>query len=453
MQGTFFPISELSTYQSKWTIRARVTSKGQVRTFRKGSGEGQVFHVELLDAEGGEIRATFWGDAVTLFQDKLQKGKCYTFSGGSLRVANRQFNQCNHRYEINFDKAGKIEEVEDVAQIEKNVFKLVDLRTVQSRPPPFTADLCGVITAFQPRVAFTSKDGKELVKREVTVADDTATSIVVALWGERAQREDSAFAGNPVVVMKGVTYKEWNGGLSASLSEGGDLVFGSELPDAQRIAQWWSKDGLAKEVKALSNPGPGGRGPSGAAVEDLADLRRHAEQVLADQGKVFSVPARLFQVQMRKQGEAQPLVYMGCQEPKEGNGLPCNRRVDESGFCAACNRAGKAAPRLALRCKFSDLADSPWMTTFHEASQKAVGMSAEQIKALEDGEGREAVEAAIRRAYMLEPVQLTVRAKYDYYNGEPRTNVTCIDVRPVSRGERGRAMLQEIGHMLAATKA
>jgi replication factor A1 len=446
----FFPISELSTYQNKWTIRARVTSKGQVRTFRKGSGEGQVFHVELLDAEGGEIRATFWNEAVALFQDKLQKGKCFTFSGGSIRIANRQFNQCNHKYEINFDKAGKIEEVEDVAQIEKNVFKLVDLRTVQSRSPPFTSDLCGVVTGFQPVVAFTSRDGKELVKREITVADDTATSIVVTLWGERAKREDSAFAGNPVVVMKGVTYKEWNGGLSGSLSEGGDLILESQLPDAQRVRQWWSQGGPAKEVKTLSNPGPGGRGPSGTMVEDLGDMRRHAEQVLADQGKILSVTARLFQVQMRKQGEVQPLVYMGCQEPKEGTSFPCNRRVDESGFCAACNRAGRAAPRLNLRCKFSDFADSPWMTTFHEAAQKAVGMSAEQIKALEGGEGREAVESAIKRAFMQEPVQLTVRAKYDYYNGEPRTNVTCIDVRPMHRGERGRAMLQEIGQMLAA---
>jgi len=450
MQGMFFPISELSTYQNRWTIRARVTSKGQVRTFRKGSGEGQVFHVELLDAEGGEIRATFWGDAVALFQDKLQKGKCFTFSGGNVRVANRQFNQCNHRYEINFDKLGTIEEVEDVAQIEKNIFKLVDLRTVQSRSPPFTSDLCGVITGFQPLVAFTSRDGKELVKREITVADDTATSIVVALWGERAKREDSAFAGNPVVVMKSVCYKEWNGGLSASLTEGGELILDSQLPDAQRIKQWWSQSGSVKEVKALSNPGPGGRGPSGTPVEDLTDMRRQAEQVLADQGKVFSVTARLSQVQVRKQGEAQPLVYMGCQEPKEGNGLPCNRRVDESGFCAACNRAGKAAPRLALRCKFTDSGDSPWMTTFHEASEKAVNMSAGQIKALEDGEGRAAVESAIFRAYMQEPLQLTLRAKYDNYNGEPRTNVTCIDVRPVSRSERGRAMLQDIGLMLAA---
>ena len=35
-------------------------------------------------------------------------------------------------------------------------------------------------------------------------------------------------------------------------------------------------------------------------------------------------------------------------------------------------------------------------------------------------------------------MQLTVRAKLDSYNGEVRTNVVCIDARPVSLGERGR---------------
>jgi replication factor A1 len=447
-QGTFFPISELSTYHSKWTIRARVTSKAQIRTFR--NGDGKVFSVELLDAEGGEIRASFFNDAVTKFHDKLQKGKCYTFSGGSVRVANRQFNQCSHRYELSFDKACQIEEVGEVTQIQTNVFKVTDLRAVQSKTLPCSTDLCGVIVSFQPKHSFTSKAGQELVKREITVADDTATSMVVTLWGDRAKQEDSAFAGNPLVVLKGVWIKEWNGGRSGSLQqESGDLVFDSQLPEAQRVRQWWSEGGSSKEIKALSVTGAGGRGPSGAAVEDLGDLRRQSEQVLGDQAKVFSVFARLSQVQMRKQGEPQPLTYMACVEPKEGNGLPCNRRVDESGFCAACNRAGKAAPRLMLRCKFSDFADSPWLTTFHEAAAKVVGLSAEQVKALEDGEGREAAEAAVRKAYLQEPVQLIVRAKLDSYNGEVRTNVTCIDARPVSLGERGRAMLGEISEMVA----
>merc|ERR1719487_1337266 len=77
---------------------------------------------------------------------------------------------------------------------------------------------------------------------------------------------------------------------------------------------------------------------------------------------------------------------MACQEPKEGNGLPCNKRVDSGGFCGACGRAGKAAPRFNLRCKFADYGDSAWLTTFHEGACQVLDMKAEDAQAMEAGE-------------------------------------------------------------------
>jgi replication factor A1 len=449
--SAFFPIREISTYHHKWTICARVTAKSQTRTFRKGSGEGKVFSVDLLDAEGGEIRASFFNDAATLFQDKLVKGKCFTFSGGSVRVANRQYNQCNHRYELSFDKMAKVDEVNDVAGIQDCLLKLTDLRTAQTKPLPFTSDFCGIITSFTQPITFVSKDGKDLTKRELTIADNTATSITVAIWGDRAKMEDSKLSGNPAVILQGVSVKEWNTGRSGSLLAQGEIIFdGAKYKEIHEMKQWWADGGSSKEIKALSVSGTGARGPSGTATEDLSDMRRQAEQVTAEKGQAFTVVARLSQVQMRKQGETQPLYYMGCQEPREDTrGLLCNRRVDESGFCSACGRVVNAAPRLTLRCKFSDFTDSPWLTTFHEASEKVVGLSGKEVKELEALHGRDAAETAIRKAYLQEPMQITVRAKMDSYNGETRTNVTCVDARPVSRGERGRAMLREIAQMLA----
>ena len=42
--------------------------------------------------------------------------------------------------------------------------------------------------------------GVELVKREITVADHTATSIDVTLWGDRAKQEDNLFDNKPPIV-------------------------------------------------------------------------------------------------------------------------------------------------------------------------------------------------------------------------------------------------------------
>merc|ERR1711903_34843 len=94
--------------------------------------------------------------------------------------------------------------------------------------------------------------------------------------------------------------------------------------------------------------------------------------------------ARLALVQTQKQGQPQPLHYMACQEIKEGtNNLSCNKRVDAQGFCASCNRAGKVAPRLTVRCRFVDFEDQAWLTSFHEAATKILGVSAQEVRALE----------------------------------------------------------------------
>uniref|UniRef100_A0A7S0BBJ9 Replication protein A subunit n=1 Tax=Pyrodinium bahamense TaxID=73915 RepID=A0A7S0BBJ9_9DINO len=446
------PISEISSYIQRWTIRARVTSKSVLRTFSKGTRDGKVFHVHLLDAHGGEIRASFFNEAAGKHFDQLQQGKCYTFTRGSVRIANQQFNACKHRYELVFDKLAQVEEVDDDKQIEEVKLSVVDIRAVESRALPCSVDLCGIVTNGGSLLSFTSKDGKDLVKRDITVADDTARSIIVTIWGDRAKQEDKAFEGNPVVGLKGVLVKEWNGGRSGSLSESGVLVFKPAVGEAERVQRWWSEGGSTQSLTPLSAAGGGGAGVrrAGAKLVDLADMRRTAERLL-DQPELCSVVCRLALVQLQKRGEPQPLTYVACQELRDGKPLPCNRRVDSSGYCASCNRAGKSAARFNLRCRFADHCDNAWLTTFHEAAQEVAGITAEQAQKMEQGEGgREALEAAIMGKYFNRPLQLTLRAKAEVYNGESRTSVTCIDARPVPRGQHGRHMLKEIREHVAA---
>jgi replication factor A1 len=455
-EQAFFPISEISTYHPQWKIRARITAKAPLRTFSKSNNPngGKVFSVDLLDAEGGEIRASFFNEAADKFYNKLEKGKCYTMSKGGVRVANKQYNACKHRYELIFDKLGEVEEVNDDGKIDAVRFSFTTLRAVQSQTLPCAVDLCGIITAADRMYSFTSKDGKELVKREITIADDTATSISVTLWGDRAKQEDSVFEGNPVACIKGVLVKEWNGGRSGSLLESGAFMLNpAQYPEAKKAQQWWSEGGGSSQnltaISVARGQGGGGRTPTGKQM-DVTEMRSASEQV-GDQQEVYTVHARLALVQMEKKGEPQPLYYMACQEPKSGNNLPCNRRVDSSGFCAACNRAGKAAPRLNVRCRFADHGDSCWLTTFHEPAQKVLDLTGEQCRELEQGPGgREAVEKAVRSRFFSDLFQVTVRAKLDNYNGEARTNISCIDARPVSKSDRGRAMLKEVHEMLAA---
>lgn len=451
MAAALLPISEISAYHANWMIRARITNKGAVRTFSKGGQSGKVFTIDLLDAKGGEIRANFFNQAAETFYPALHQGKCYTMAGGYVKTANRQFNACKHRYEITFDKEALIAEARDDEEIDVIKFSVVNLRSVGLRTMPCNVDLCGIITDYRAALSFTARNGQELTKRQVTIADDSATSLDVTIWGDKAKQEDNIFSGNPIVCLKGVLVKEWKDGRVGSLVQGGAFIIEPTVPEAEKVKEWWSQGGANQILTALSPEivaGSGGH-TSGGKVGTMADLIKASATVFG-QSEIYSIVCRLAMVQTRRQGDIQPLHYLACQELKEGNGLPCNRRVDESHFCAACNKTGKVAPRYNLRCLFVDFGDSAWLTTFHEGAQRILGMDSTVAREMElsgDG-GRAKVEAAIRGRYFDLPFQATLRAKPDTFNGEVRTNITCIDARPVQRREHARFLLREIQEML-----
>jgi len=458
-EKSFFPISELSSYNAdrRWTIRARVQNKSVVRTWEKGSSTGKVFSTDLVDADGSEIRASFFQEAVDKFNDMLKVDKIYTFSRGNVRIANRQFNSCNHRYELSFDKLAEVKEVTDGAQIQAvGNLSLTSLRALKTMRLPSTVDLCGIVVHFGDVVQFTSRNNRDLVKRDITIVDDTATSLVVAIWGEKAQQKDAAFAGKPPVCLKRVLITERNNGLQGSLAPNGAMLLrpieGIGSSEAKKVSQWWEQGGSSQSLAKLTTEG-GGYSARAKPIADLASLRREATAVTTPELYTIS-GCRLAFVNTKKQGDPQPVTYKACQEMRQPENRLCNKKLEPSGVCPACNRPGKAAARFNLRCQFYDLTDGLWLTTFHEGAEKLVGMQAEKVHAMEQTEdGRRELEDTLSKLYFERPLKITVRAKMDNFsnNGQAnsRSNMSCVDVMALPLGVHGRIMLDELDKMLA----
>lgn len=72
--GPLYPIESLSPYQNKWTIKARVTQRSEIKHWSNQKGEGKLFSVTLMD-ETGEIRATGFNNVVDDLYEKLAEGK------------------------------------------------------------------------------------------------------------------------------------------------------------------------------------------------------------------------------------------------------------------------------------------------------------------------------------------------------------------------------------------
>jgi len=442
MAAQILPISEISSYQTKWTIKARVTNKAPIRTFKRGNGEGKVFSVELVDALGGEIKASFFNDAADKYFNILEAKKCFKLSKGSAKIANKQYNNTNHRYELTFESGAIIEPVEEDAEIgEISSFKFLDIDAVSKKEVPCRVDLCGIVTAVKPISTVNTKDGRELTKRDITLVDDTASSMDVTLWGNFAKIEDAKFESNPVIGIKSVLVKEFNGGKSGSTLEMGGVFFDPKGAVADRVRKWWSEGGSTQTTMSISSTGGGGGRNRNAQQCNLTTMRQMSANA-GEQPEFYSCVSRLAIVQTRKQGEPTPLYYRACAET--------NRKVDETGYCAFTGKnAAKVVKRFNIRCRFSDISDSVWLTSFHEAAEGVLAMKAENLE-IDNAEGREKFEEQIKTRYFAEPLQLTVRAKLETYNGEPRANVSCVDARPVNRREHGRTLLKEIQQMIAA---
>lgn len=133
ISANIIPINDLNPYQHRWMIKARLTNKSDIKRWSNAKGEGTLFSIDLLDEQGGEIRCTFFKEACERFHPMLEQGKVYTFSGGRLKVAQRQFSSIRNEYEITFDANSEIVPVEDDHSIQSAVYafrKIADIEQV-----------------------------------------------------------------------------------------------------------------------------------------------------------------------------------------------------------------------------------------------------------------------------------------------------------------------------------
>lgn len=67
----YTPIKSLNTFLFDWKIKARVTKKFDLKTWKNAKSEGHVMNVELIDNQGTQILATFYNDTAVKYHDML----------------------------------------------------------------------------------------------------------------------------------------------------------------------------------------------------------------------------------------------------------------------------------------------------------------------------------------------------------------------------------------------
>jgi replication factor A1 len=433
------PIASLNPYQNRWTIKARITNKGDMRTWQNARGEGKLFSVDLLDEHGDEIRGTFFKETADKFFNVLQEQSVYYFSGGRLKVANKKFSSLNNNYEITFDNHSDIRPAPDSGNIKKIQYAFKTIAELETTPPDTNVDIIGIVKDVGQCTQFTSKAGKDLIKRELTLVDNTGVEIGLTLWGERASEDESRWQGFPVVTAKGAKLGDYNG---KSLSAFGSVQMETnpDIQEAHTLRQWYDTGGAQQQAKTLTQSGMGGgnRAPVSFGERNcFADVKNQGLGLNPETPDYITCKGT---INFIKHDQTNGPWYHSCPDGEK------YKVIEESNGQWRCERLNKTydskTNRYIMPFTASDWSGNQWMTAFDENAKVILGnVSADELEITRAND-----DAAFEQVFAQANFQTFVfkmRVKAETYEDEQRIKATVLDMQPLN-------IKQECADLIAA---
>ncbi|KAM9907026.1 hypothetical protein OXX69_006572 [Metschnikowia pulcherrima] len=433
------PIESLSPYQNSWTIKGRVSYKGDMRTWSNAKGEGKLFSVNFLD-ESDEIRATAFNEMADKFYNFLEEGKVYYVTKARIQQAKPKFSHLNHPYELALDKDTEITECFDTSDVPKINFNFAKLDAVQNLEKDSIIDVIGVINAVNDVFQITAKStGKPFNRRNISIVDDSNFAIEVGLWNATAV--DFNIPVGSVVAFKGVKVQDF-AGRSLGLTHSGSIMPNPDIPEAYQLKGWYDNKGVSENFKSLK--------VESNASEPLSQRKTIEQAEAAELGgkekpDYFSVKASINFV------KADNFCYPACNNQVEQPGRgpsACNRKViQESNDQWRCERCNLTFPephyRYILSCSLVDHSGQMWATLFDEEATKLLKISAgELINLKEDADSSEFTKL-ISSVTMTEHT-FRVRAKQDSYNGMTKVRYQVVSLTELNYEAECIALAKEL---------
>ena len=445
----FHPISSLNPYQNRWTIKARVTAKSDVRTWHNTRGEGKLFSVDLLDAQGGQIRATMFNDAVDKFAPLLNVDSVYTFSKGMLKPANKKFSLLPNDYELTLNSDAEIHYVDDDATIEQQRFNFQSIEQIGHKQENEFADVIGIVQSVSPLSHITSKTTqKELTKRAVMLCDDTQLSIELTLWGEQAERYNEAVLdSHPVLAVKNVKISNFGGKTLSTTFNSQIFLSPPDRPEAVRLQQWWAAQGGHTQFTALSQRMGGTGGGSinpNETRRPLSDIKdEHLGNSVDEKGET-KADYLLVKATVSKIGHdfPKPPWYNACTK--------CNRKVTGSVGEWHCENCGqqyeRCEQRYILSLMVADPTSGAWLHAFNDQAALIIGVQASDVNTLHAA-GDEVSFNKVFDERLFGQYLMKLKVRVEMQMETKKQRVTVVAVQPIDFRTESKFMLAEIDKM------
>lgn len=412
------PINSLSPYQNKWTIRARVVYKAPIRTWSNQRGEGKLFSMDLVD-ESGEIRATAFSNECDKFFDMIEINKVYFITRGVIKTANKKFSNLNNDYELTLSGDTQIFPCYDFdeSQMPALKFNFTQLSKVKDVDVDGILDVIGVCQVTGDLVNLVSKTTrKELKKRDVTIVDQSLTSVIITLWDTQAEDFDGSL--QPVIAIKGSRIREFMGSKSLSLLGSTVMQINPDIEEAHRLRGWYDSLPSNTEFNSIST-----RTEMGSNAQYLTIKGAQLAQLGGgDKADYYSMFSYLIFV------KSESALYKACPKPD------CQKKVvdrnDGTYRCEKCNdETENFKYRLMLSAQLCDSTGNQWVTFFQETAESILGTTSAELGRLMEEAKEEYSDVFQRQMFKL--FDIRARAKMETYNNETRLKVSIVNSKPV----------------------
>eukprot|EP00878_Enallax_costatus_P012473 GHUV01013026.1.p1 GENE.GHUV01013026.1~~GHUV01013026.1.p1 ORF type:complete len:867 (+),score=301.03 GHUV01013026.1:206-2806(+) len=445
------PIKALNPYINRWTIKARVSQKGEVRRWQNPRTEGKIMSFDLVDKDGGEIRATAWNDQVDQYQDIIQVGHVYLLSKCSLKPRNAKFNNTPHEYEIYLERGSQLTPCDDdpeasaIPHIIFNFKKLAELETTEAGQ---VIDVIGIVDEVQPWSLIARKDGSEAKKRAIVIKDDSGRSVELTLWGDFTQNPGNQLESavqngqKPVLAVKSARVGDFNGKSLSTLGSS-SVVVEPDRPEAGYLRTWWDQQGGCNmQVMSLSERGGGGGGRQDRRV--TFSMIENEGIGMSGQAEWVMVTGTIYNINSDR-----GLSYPSC--TRDFNGRLCQKKLqgsDGSWYCDRCQQScDRPAYRYLISLQAMDHTGHETLTAFGDSGEVIMGCPAEQIGSPEYMDS--AAYGQLIQERMFTMYNFKLKVFMDSYNDEQRHKVSISKLAPLDYAAEGRQLLDYI-HKLEA---
>ena len=410
--GSLYPIEGLSPYANKWTIKARVSSKSDIKTWHKAGGnEGKLFSVNLLD-ESGEIKATAFNEQCDMLYDLLHEGGVYYISTCRVQLAKKQFSNLPNDYELTFERDTVVEKAEDTRDVPQVRFNFTTIEDLQNVEKESTIDIIAVVREVGEISQIKSKSTqKPYDKRDLLLVDESNYSVKMTIWGKAATSFNEMLG--TVIAFKGAKVSDF-GGRSLSLLSSGSMIISPDITEGHILRAWFDIDGRTTKYETHANLA--GVGAAGGRNDQTVTILQVKEDGLgmSETPDYFTLTATIIFA------KSETFCYPACLS--EG----CNKKVTDMGDgtwrCEKCQiNHDRPEYRYIMSLNVIDHTAQLWLNCFDDVGQAIMGMSANDLMMRKE----EGTHSIIFENVLCSTYTFKCRAKMDTYQDQQKYANPC----------------------------